>query len=101
MVFEKQKMLKRIAATKALLGTLKTSVESLGSWSNIVVCSSLWMTRLSHQMVEKRRRAHRASPPEALRRARGLTQMRRPFAKLCSNDPTLQMRSLYAPILVC
>jgi hypothetical protein len=34
----------------------------------------------------KSRRAHRASPPEALRRARGLTQVCRPFAKLCSND---------------
>ena len=49
----------------------------------------------------KHRRAHRASPPEALRRARGLTQMHRPFVELCSNDPTLQVRSLYAPILVC
>jgi hypothetical protein len=47
-----KKMLKRIAATKALLGTLKTWVESLGSWSDIVVCSSLWMTRLSHEWLK-------------------------------------------------
>jgi hypothetical protein len=94
-------MLKRITATKALLGTLKTLVESLGSWSYIVVCSSLWMTRLPHRMVEERRRAHRASPPEALRIARGVTQVCRPSTELCSNDPTLQVCSLYAPILVC
>ena len=101
MVFEKQKNAETNRCYKSIAG----DSQNLGGVIRLMVrhrCMliSLDDTTLS-RMVEKCRRAHRASPPKALRRARGLIQLGRSFAELCSNDPTLQVRSLYAPILVC